>query len=443
MSQSAEEARLQFEISRATYQTQGALYDYVAYSGASPGPAPVVLAAIAPSVPASGRVVPVVVTPSLPPPVSPPVAVSPPSPVVSPAPEPFRPTGPPASGGTAYESTRARVERVMRDTARRRAAPRAVEKVIEGEILRRGAGAIGRAILGPIGGIIWGIVTPGKLGSGEVSPEELMKNREREHARREREESILSEIGRDIFRGGAIGGAGIVIGGGVLIDQIAKHLPPIPLPDPRGDEPPVKVEVPRVEIPAPKAPSSSPLPLPPAPVPKIATPSPTSSPTPTSSPSSRSSRAPRPSPRSAPAPIPGSLGSPFPNIANLLGNRRSSATRPRTAAQNRVGDAIATQPATTVSPFFGDPLTMPSSIPAERALTSPASSPLTAFQPQVLGSRPPTRIRTRTRTKECQCDPKPRKPKRECRASASVVWAGGPNKGKIAGRRCYSFVGGK
>lgn len=428
---SAEESRVQFEISRATYQTQGALYDYIAYSGASPGPAPVVLGAVAPSIPS-----PVVVTPSLPPPVSPPAPL--------PAPEPFRPTGATPSGGIAYESQRAQVERVMRDTAKRRAAPRvprgvrAGEKIIEGEILRRGVGAVGRAILGPLGGIIWGIVTPGELGSGELPPDELQRNREREHARREREESILSEIGRDIFRGGAIGGAGIVIGGGVLIDQIAKHLPPIPLPDPRADEPPVTVEVPRVDIPAPKAPRASPLPLPPAPVPQIATPTPTSSPkaSKASTPTSSRKRSPAPST----GPIPTSIGSPWPQIANLLGTRRSALTRPRTAAQDRVGDAIATQPLTSVPPDLLTALTTPTS----RLETPSASAPtsLTAFQPQVLGSAPP-RLRTRTRTRECQCEPKPRKPKRECRASASVVWAGGPNKGKIAGRRCYSFVGGK
>lgn len=436
MSQSAEEARLQFEISRATYQTQGALYDYIAYSGASPGPAPVVLAAVAPSVPS-----PVVVTPSLPPPVSPPV-VSPPPPVAAPQPEPFRPTGGPASGGTAYESQRARVERVMRDTARRRAAPRAVEKVIEGEILRRGAGAIGRAILGPLGGVIWGIVAPGELGSGEVSPEELKRNRERERIRREQGESILSEIGRDIFRGGAIGGAGIVIGGGVLIEEIGRRLPPIPLPDPRADEPPVKVEVPRVEIPVPDVRQPSPLPLPEPAVPPIATPLPRPAVPrmPQPAPAKRPRTAAPPAP--APAQFPQPLGSIFGQTGLGGALARSALTRPRsrqlTQPFTQPFTSTASIPQVDVSSSLGIPQAVSQPIPT----TPPLTSPLTGFQTQVLGSSPP-RLRTRTRTRECQCDPKPRKPKRECRASASVVWAGGPNKGKIAGRRCYSFVGGK
>lgn len=428
---SSSEESVRFEISRSTYQPLAELYQFIAYSG--PSPSPLVLSAVAPT--ATPPAPPVVPLPSTPPPASLP---APPAPSASPVPEPFRPTGAPASGGWSTETYRGQVERAARDTAKRKAAQRTGEKIIEGEILRRGAGAIGRAILGPLGGVIWGIVTPGKVGTGEVSPEELERNRARERARRQQEESILSEIGRDIFRGGAIGGAGIIIGGGVLIEEAARRWPGVPFPaDPARDEPPVEVEVPRVEIPAPSIPQPSPLPLP-SPVPTIPKPLPTP-PTRTSSPpSTRTSSPPttRTIPRSIPAPAPTSVPSPWPVIAQQLGsivrNRRSAWTLPRSAAQVAPSEAIATIPATSVPPRFADPLTVPQS----------PTSPLTTFQPQVLGSAPP-RLRTRTRQRECDCEPKRRKPKRECRASASVVWAGGPNKGKIAGRRCYSFVGGK
>lgn len=352
-------------------------------------------------------------TPAPAPPISPPVATPSPTPAPSPG---------PASGGTSPESYRGQVERVMRDTAKRRGAARVAEKVLEGEILRRGAGAIGRAILGPIGAI-FGAAIPSELGSGEVSPDELERNRARERERQIEEESIISEIGRDIFRGGAIGGAGIVIGGGVIVDELLKRGLPrtIPLPDDVGDEPPVSVEVPRVDIPASVISQPSPLPLP----------TPPTSPLPMPSPPPSSSRSPRTSsiPRAArlPAPAASVLTQPWPLLGLLTGSqtRRSALTRPRTALFTEPGAAIATQPATSVS------LISPTS-------ALPTTADLTGFQAQVLGSSPP-RIGTRTRTRECQCEPKRKKPARKCRARAPVKWAGGPKIGQLAGTRCISF----
>lgn len=378
------------------------------------------LSAVAP--PVATPAPPAVALPSPPPPASLPAPPAPPTPTPTATPGP-------ASGGWSYETYRGAAERAVRDTAKRRGATRAAERVLEGEILRRGVGAIGRGILGPIGGIIWGIVSPGELGTGEARPEDLEESLRKKRAT---EESILSQIGRDIFRGSAIGGAGIIIGGGVLKDVISRLPPPVPaLPDLGRDEPRVVVEVPRVEIPAPRIPQPAPLPLPQPPAASIPTPKPTSS-RPSSSPSS--SRSPSPT---AP-PLPASTPMSWPALGSALGvfTRRSALTRPRTAPLNALQPAIATQPATSVSPISA----IAPSVPI--ATAAPLASPLTGFNTAVLGSSPP-RLRTRTRTRECDCQPKPRKPARKCRASASVVWAGGPNKGKIAGNRCYSFIGGK
>lgn len=367
-----------------------------------------------------------IVAPSTPaPPIAPSIPVPPDPIVVSPPPEPFAPQGPAPSGGVSDESLRQQAERAVRDTRARESAPPRPRvpggarggQIFEGEILRRtGAGAartIGRAIFGPIGAAIWGIVEAGELGSGELTPEQ-----------RDEQESL----GRDIARGGGIIAAGGVIGAGVVLEELGKLPGPLPLPPDDEEEPFDLKDFPVPSIPAPSIGQPAPLPLP-SPIP---TPLPMPSPARRTAPSSPP---PRQAPRGASRPAAAPATSPWPAIASVLGNalqnRRSAWTLPKTAALNRLGDAIVTPPATSVSPISTSTPLAP----------SPTSPPLTGFQNAVLSSSPPRLRRTRSRTRECDCEPKPRRKARKCHASAPVIWAGGPKKGKVAGNRCYSFTG--
>ena len=68
----------------------------------------------------------------------------------------------------------------------------------------------------------------------------------------------------------------------------------------------------------------------------------------------------------------------------------------------------------------------------------PQNIPLTPSQPTPLPS--PMRLRTRTVDDLCrETARRRRKKKRKCEQRLNVVWAGGPNKGKIAGTKCATF----
>jgi hypothetical protein len=121
-----------------------------------------------------------------------------------------------------------------------------------------------------------------------------------------------------------------------------------------------------------------------------------------------------------PSPAPSVLQAPQPSP-----QPRSAPTATRSTAPNPFA---APAPLWRVLPVSSRPSA--SSRPAVSSRS--AENPLTAVETAPLRLREPPRSDNCVRT---------RSPKRKCHASADVVWAGGPNKGQRAGRRCYSFEG--
>lgn len=336
-------------------------------------------------------------TPAPAPPGNPPVGLPP-----GPATRPGIP-----SGGWSWDEYAKRAARAVKDTATRKGIGR----------------AIGRRLLGPIGVII-DVLTPNQLGnddwatpSGPPAPE--------------------PSIGEDIARAGGIIGLGTAIGVGVIIDELGNLPPAIP---PLGDDELVGVVVPRVEIPAPVITQ-----------PEVPWPSPTP-------PTIPSPSTPAPSTPTASAPSPAATGAPAPASAPLPGGFSPSTIAPWSALLSAIIVSRNRQrtrspwpdifpPALTSSPLPSAPSPLQSALPVPSATlvpttTAPGSTPLTAFQPAVSSSAPPT-MRTRTRTRECHCDSKPKKRRkpRECTTRGQLVWASGPKKGKPAGTRCVTFKG--
>lgn len=365
------------------------------------------MAAALPTAPAP--TVPPISTPlptPLPPPA--PVATLPPSPPSPPPPSP--PLGP--STPTAPPILE-EIDRSIEEAARRSRADSGIRsgagRVIEGSLART-AGRVAARVLGPLGSVA-SIFFPERLGSGEISIEDML-----EQVRRETEDLPEPSFGQDVARAGGVAIGGIVLGGQVVLD-VLRGGPTGPIfGDDAAEEVRVR-DVPQPRIPEPRISQPSPLGLPSPPVASLPRPSPA---------------APRPSRATAPRSqtVTPPLGSPL-DLLGLLGalgssTRRSSLTVPRTSS--RTSTAV-------------DPLTLPRTSLVSDTLTTtqPLGQPLTGLQPQLLSSRPPTRTGTRTRTRECECKPKRKAKPRKCRARAPLRWAGGPKKGQSAGSRCYSF----
>lgn len=357
--------------------------------------------------------------PTLPPPVVPPVSTVPP-PAVPPPPTvgPVTPTAPPILE---------EIDRSIEEAARRAQADsgirRGAGRVVEGSLVKAGARVAAR-VLGPLGSVA-SIFFPERLGSGELSAEDMI-----EQVLRDAEDVPEPTFGEEVARAGGVAIGGLVLGGQVVVDVLGRDpVGPIFGDDAAED---VRVrDVPQPRILEPSIRQPAPLPLPSPPV--------TNLPRPIPPPATERQVSRQSSPRTRPNSTQGAIATPNFSLLGLLGalgasTRRSSMTLPRTRS----------------TPFV-DPLTMPraltetttssrtsSSSSSSSPTTSPLAQPLTGLQPQGLSSRPPTRTPTRTRTRECE--PQKRKPKRKCLASAPLQWAGGPRKGQSAGSRCYSFA---
>lgn len=92
-----------------------------------------------------------------------------------------------------------------------------------------------------------------------------------------------------------------------------------------------------------------------------------------------------------------------------------------------VRDALSPRPTTSGTPFI-DPVFPPQNFP----------TPLPPGVAQPLPS--PSPLRPGTIDDLCRANAqKQRKKRRKCDQRLNVVWAGGPNKGRVAGSKCYKF----
>jgi len=287
----------------------------------------------------------------------------------------------PAGGGWSDEVYRREIERIREDIARRFPdVERSVWGIVSG---------IGRRI----GGVIGGIMIPGELGSGELTPEQV-RNIERALEQAERERAVGDRMLQEVYDRHWP----------QPIELPPPQMPPpLPMPEPR----PVALPVPDPVVSGAPAPSPTPAPAP------VRTPRPT-----------------RPARRAWP-----------PIISGLLGRLLT----PGGTIQQDLSRFMPQE----LMPDVPTPTTTPTPVPVPNVPTTPnpgtpatpsQPTPLTPFEPQVLGSSPP-RVRTRTRQRECECDPPKRKrqKRRKCRTRANVVWASGPKKGKFAGTRCIDW----
>lgn len=291
-----------------------------------------------------------------------------------------RPVPGPAGGGWSWDVYRREAERAARDSAKRQRAPRVPRPVvIEGEVLQRAGRTVGGVILRGIGRVIpgiGGVIFPSELGSGELTPEDMI-------------EQVLREA-RDVPEPILPTGAQPSL---PPIPQPSMPAPPIPQPEMQWPSPPSSVHTPPLPMPSP------PTSAPPQPMPTR----------------TRSTTRTR-------SPVPSSLQ---PEPWWRLISRTMTRAVPRLSTNTSQRFATPTSSASSAT----DPLTRA----ITSSLTGLQSSTLSSAPPRV-------RTRTRQRECQCDHGKKRRKKsERECRQRYNVVWASGPKKGKVAGTRCAQW----
>ncbi len=197
------------------------------------------------------------------------------------------------------------------------------------------------------------------------------------------------------------------------------------IPQPTQPEPFTVPRAPGVDLPPPNPPPNPPSLPPEIPTPRSAPwpPDPVGLPSPNRP---GGEIAPPPATRGQPIPAPSSRGAPAPSsrawppflpwpFSTPRGERI-----PWTSLLSPPTPAPSLPPRLPTVPGGGDQNTPP--LP----LTPPSAALLPFGQPRLDLDEDPCHCRTR-------------KKRRKCRQRASVIWAGGPRKGKLAGSRCYSF----